>query len=698
MSVEWVSSDSKYEISSKNHLLQLMSNGTLFSDTGNPPSDYLSSDYIQVVSIDLESDSNIQPIGNSLMPFSGSYDGDNFSITDWSYDSLTSDNVGLFGYTSNSTIRGLNMEGSWTLSGVNHCGFLVGNLDSSIVHNITGDFSAGSINSNGDNIGSLVGTAFDSTIGGLTIKGVLSSIIGNNNVGGVIGNLNECTVNYVRNMARFSGSPAISGISCAGVISKALNSDVTYIMNAMVGEISGTNDAGGLFSTIENSLSNTMNHLANSMTGNISSTGSSGGISSRIIGVEGDFNMNTIANYMCGSITATSEAGGLAGSIAGSDTNGSVTIENSVIAMKGTVNYAGVQDISPGSTVQTQIISDFGLTYTTSGTTLELTALIDSFVTHSGFSDLQYFPFDMNTTYIWEFVFANVSGSTNYSNYTHVVISSNDIAGPIEVQIDIEDTLVQYVYFMNISENKVVTDPGVPITYSSGDVFDTNGLVLFPIPPLVITTISPFSVVLTWIEVEGSLKYRVNYTSGSATRSYLTDVDETTATIHNLDASVEYTFQVYSSSDGSSFTLETEITGSVTMPSNTAANYILSRFLVDGKYDFSVLSPDKTAQVASIIGSLLGQDESVLMQVNGQTRELLVSSLSGGTLDITDGDQYILPFQPSGGSGQTLILEGVFEGSLDYNESNDSITIDGTSIASGDSIVVGNIRVTLNNV
>jgi len=56
-----------------------------------------------------------------------------------------------------------------------------------------------------------------------------------------------------------------------------------------------------------------------------------------------------------------------------------------------------------------------------------------------------------------------------------VVISSNDIAGPIEVQIDIEDTLVQYVYFMNISENKVVTDPGVPITYSSGDHMDRGG-------------------------------------------------------------------------------------------------------------------------------------------------------------------------------------------------------------------------------
>jgi len=702
MSVEWVSSDSKYEISSKNHLLQLMSNGTLFSDTGTPPSNYWSSDYIQVTDIDLESDANIQPIGDSLVPFSGSYDGDNFSITDWSHESLTGDNVGLFGYTSNSTIRNLNMEGSWTLSGVNHCGFLVGNSNSSGIYNITGDFSAGSVSSTAHNTGGLVGAAFGSTIEGLTVKGVLSSITGINNVGGVIGSVNECTVNYVRNMARFSGSPAISGDSCSGVCSKALNSDASYIMNAMVGDVSGTDDAGGLFSTIENESSNTMNHLANSMTGDISSTGSSGGISSQIIGVDGVFNIHTISNYMCGSITATSEAGGIAGSIAGNGVNGSVTIHNSVNAMKGSVQSVGVQDISgSGSTVETQIITDFGLNYTTSGISLELTALTGSFVTHSGFSDLEYFPFDMNSTYIWQFVFANVAGSTTYSNYTHVVISGMDIAGPIEVHTDLEDALVQYVYFLNLSDNMVVTDPGVPVTYSSGQVTDTNGLVLFPIPPLIITTISPFSVVLTWIEVEGSLKYRVDFgpTQGSnLNRSYLTDGDETTATIHNLDASVQYTFQVYSSSDGSVFILETEITGTVTMPENSTGSYILSRFLVDGKYDFSSFSPDKTAQIAPIIGFLLGQDESVLMKVNGDTRELLVSSVSGGTLDIQDRDEYILPFQPSSGSGQSLTLEGIFEGSLDYNESSDSITIEGVELSSGSSVVIGDIRVTLTSV
>jgi len=298
-------------------------------------------------------------------------------------------------------------------------------------------------------------------------------------------------------------------------------------------------------------------------------------------------------------------------------------------------------------------------------------------------------------------VFANVSGSTNYSNYTHVAISSGDVCSPLDVQPSLSENSVEYVYFMNFISNEVVTDPGLVIIYSSGDVFDTNGLVLFPEPPLVITTISPFSVVLTWIEVEGSVKYRVDFgsTQGSNTnRSHMTGSDETTVTIHNLDSSTEYTFQVFSSSDGSSFTLETEITGSVTMPSNIAGNYILSRFLLDDKYDFSSFSPDKTAQIAPIIGSLLGQDESVLMQVNGDRRELLVSSLSGDTLDIQDRDEYILPFQPSVGPGQSLTLEGIFEGTLDYNELNDSITIDGTELSAGSSVVIGDIRVTLNSV
>ena len=102
-SVTWVRQNSKYEISSKEHILQLMSKGELYTDSGDFPVSYWSSDYIQTVSIEMESDVNISPIGSSTEPFTGSFDGDYFSITDWSFSS-TENCIGLFGYVQGSTI------------------------------------------------------------------------------------------------------------------------------------------------------------------------------------------------------------------------------------------------------------------------------------------------------------------------------------------------------------------------------------------------------------------------------------------------------------------------------------------------------------------------------------------------------------------------------------------------------------------
>ncbi|CAM9889927.1 unnamed protein product [Ectocarpus sp. 6 AP-2014] len=190
MSVDWVVNNAKYEISSKEHLLQIMSEGILYTDTGSPPTDYWSSDYIQTVDIDLESDANISPIGTSSEPFTGSYYGSGFSITDWSYQNASEDNVGLFGYVSESTIENVSLEGTWILNGGSQCGYLVGSCESSSsVHNITADLSAGSIVGSGIDIGGLVGSASASIIEGLTIKGSLSSISGSMHIGGVIGSL-----------------------------------------------------------------------------------------------------------------------------------------------------------------------------------------------------------------------------------------------------------------------------------------------------------------------------------------------------------------------------------------------------------------------------------------------------------------------------------------------------------------------------
>lgn len=106
---------------------------------------------------------------------------------------------------------------------------------------------------------------------------------------------------------------------------------------------------------------------------------------------------------------------------------------------------------------------------------------------------------------MWEFLFARVSGSVEYFQYTRVVISSSDIAGPVEVQVDLVNSSVEYAYIVNVGTNEVVTDPGISVIYTFGVVLDTTGTTVYPIPRLAITTTSPFSVGLSWEAVDGAL-------------------------------------------------------------------------------------------------------------------------------------------------------------------------------------------------
>ena len=54
MSVTWtINGDGQYLVESKEHLLQIMNNGSLYTDAGTAPSDYLSSSFLQTSDIDL---------------------------------------------------------------------------------------------------------------------------------------------------------------------------------------------------------------------------------------------------------------------------------------------------------------------------------------------------------------------------------------------------------------------------------------------------------------------------------------------------------------------------------------------------------------------------------------------------------------------------------------------------------------------
>lgn len=88
--VTWVlDANSKYEVSSREHLIQIMHDGAIYTNAGDVPTppDNLwgRADYIQTADIDLLGDStNIRSMGYSSN-WVGEYDGNGFTVSNWVY-------------------------------------------------------------------------------------------------------------------------------------------------------------------------------------------------------------------------------------------------------------------------------------------------------------------------------------------------------------------------------------------------------------------------------------------------------------------------------------------------------------------------------------------------------------------------------------------------------------------------------------
>jgi len=237
--VTWVQDgNGNYEISSAEHLKQLMNRGSLYTNAGSPPSsaaNYWASgtNYIQTVDIDLLSDStDIRTIGDNFTQFEGIYDGGNYTISNWSFVDpfyLTTpdsrDWIGLFGYARNGTLKNIRLGGIFDLKGFHEsAGLLVGRAFTEDIHNIVCDFDAGTTVTRG--------SATTST----------SSLL---YIGCVIGNLNSSSaaVNLISNSATISG---LTGRYSAGITSWLNASTVSKCISSMTGDLQGSIFAGGI--------------------------------------------------------------------------------------------------------------------------------------------------------------------------------------------------------------------------------------------------------------------------------------------------------------------------------------------------------------------------------------------------------------------------------------------------------------------
>lgn len=88
----------------------------------------------QTCDIDLSKYKDLIPLGTKNIPFQGYYDGQNYSIKNFTIDASNLSNVGFFGYVKNATIKNINFVGG-TVSGFENVGAVVGYAENSQITN-----------------------------------------------------------------------------------------------------------------------------------------------------------------------------------------------------------------------------------------------------------------------------------------------------------------------------------------------------------------------------------------------------------------------------------------------------------------------------------------------------------------------------------------------------------------------------------
>ena len=605
-----------------------MAQGSLYTDAGSPPSTYWSDDYEQTVDIDLEFDANITPIGVTGDQFNGTYDGGNFSISNWS--GGNSHYVGLFGRINGGMLENIRLTGVWTTSG--NCvgvGFLVAYPYIATVRNIECIFDEGTtIDVDASYVGAVFGDTFFLNTYGITVRGFINHVIKTaGRRGGLIGRLRAGNHVGLRNAAVWTNG--ITGSIVGGIVGElGGDTNLTYSINSMVGDITGETCGGICGFNQRGGGTDPFNRLVNSMNGNITGTTHAGGISGHTYCDFGFLSMFDVINYMTGDIVSTNgTSGGLIGLLTRRlSTTG--TISNSVVAMNGSVNEAVVGSADTGAitTVSTKIDTSFGLTYTAA--TYGSTTDVFTGTTSALFPGLNYIPLtftdDVSNSYEYEMVFGNVGGS------------------PADTQ---------------------------PLVHL--DVTGTRAI--------------DITVVITPIAEAEAYQIRYAPTSGGPVTIAHSGFTELSKRVTDLSPGVEYEVFLYFLPVGLSvYTLDGSRT--VTTLDNKAANYDLSVYGAGGKYDLSGVK--NMRNMAAVMNDLFASGDKLSINF-GKNKKTTTFVKLGESVSIPD-DAAFLPFTPGDVSGQevTLTLSDNTSQVISFNEVTEEITVGGSTYSDGDAFVL----------
>lgn len=206
--------------------------------------------FSQIANIDasstltLNDGAGFSPIGTYNINFSGSYDGQNYTISNLYIDREDSDHIGLFGYSNGANISNVGLVDN-EISGAHRTGSLVGYLvNASSINNC---YATGSL-SGTDYVGGLVAYSQDSQISNSYTSGFVS---GWSSVGGLVGQSNSSTISN----CHATGSLSQFSSQIGGLLGYANSSTITNCF--ATGSMGGYSQIGGLvgssdFSTVSN--------------------------------------------------------------------------------------------------------------------------------------------------------------------------------------------------------------------------------------------------------------------------------------------------------------------------------------------------------------------------------------------------------------------------------------------------------------
>lgn len=529
--LDWTQDEfGSYEISSFRHLIQLMTKGTVFTDTGSFPLDYRAGSYTQTVDIDIGGYKGvIVPIGQKGDPFIGDYVGGGFSISDWSYErgiveDGTDVRIGLFGEMQGN-ISHLKLRGAWSLgwSNCSQAGFLVGRVSGSTssIFDIDADFDEGTIiqpNTGGTpttTCGILIGES-EGISTGIRLSGTITfegrSII----IGGVVGEIsNGASISWIRNDASFNkthaglgrgnhANLAYNNVTVGGIVgSIGPNTDSAFhLYNAMVGDIQGQ-FCGGIVGRCSTDAMTRSDTWVNCMQGNITgpadtTTGCSGGIIGdfRATGVQMPV-ITKVVNYMHGNMT-TNISGGIIGRTI--DASGgaapAVQCSNSVTAMNGTVIDTAIGQANHSVALSISVNADFGLVFTTNSHASEDPLM--GYVTNPEFP-LPYLDMkggELGVTNDFEIMFVNLGGVVETSPFFGreclTIHTSPVITFPYKTVFDFPDTnTTVYHTYGRLSSPALYIDPSLTVLSTEAlHVLDHSGNLLMGVyPPITMSVL-----------------------------------------------------------------------------------------------------------------------------------------------------------------------------------------------------------------